>query len=73
MPPVGDVPRPGLRSVLEGFRYVRGRKPLLGIFLVDTNAMIFGMPSSLFPAFAEDLGGGARTVGLLYEARNPHA
>jgi len=30
--------------------------------------MIFGMPSALFPAFAEDLGGGAQTVGLLYSA-----
>jgi MFS family permease len=30
--------------------------------------MIFGMPSALFPALAEDLGGGARTVGFLYSA-----
>jgi hypothetical protein len=31
--------------------------------------MIFGMPSALFPAFAEHLGGGPRTVGVLYAAR----
>jgi MFS family permease len=71
LPPVRpreEVERPSLRSVLEGFRYVRTKPVLLGIFLVDTNAMIFGMPSALFPAFAEDLGGGARTVGLLYAA-----
>lgn len=68
VPPAGHVPPPGLRSVLEGFRYVRTKPVILGIFLVDTNAMVFGMPSALFPAFAEDLGGGARTVGLLYSA-----
>ena len=66
--PTGDVDRPGLRSVLDGLRYVRTKPVLLGIFLVDTNAMIFGMPSALFPAWAEDLGGGAQTVGLLYSA-----
>jgi MFS family permease len=66
--PTGPADRPGLRSVVEGLRYVRTQPALLGIFLVDTNAMIFGMPSALFPAFAEELGGGARTVGLLYSA-----
>ena len=36
------------RSILEGFKLV-GREPaLLGIFTVDTVAMIFGMPSALF-------------------------
>ena len=39
--------------------YVRHEPALLGIFLVDTIAMIFGMPSALFPAFGEELGGGA--------------
>jgi MFS family permease len=68
VPAAEEAGRPGLRSVLEGLRYVRSKPVLLGIFLVDTNAMIFGMPSALFPAFAEDLGGGARTVGLLYAA-----
>ena len=58
--PTGAEPIvPGLRSIVEGLRYVRTKQSLLGIFLVDTNAMIFGMPSALFPAFAEDLGGGA--------------
>jgi MFS family permease len=68
VPAADEADRPGLRSVLEGLRYVRRKPVLLGIFLVDTNAMIFGMPSALFPAFAEDLGGGAGTVGLLYSA-----
>ena len=68
VPTSADAHPPGLRSMLEGLRFVKSRKVLLGIFLVDTNAMIFGMPSALFPAFAKDLGGGAETVGFLYAA-----
>ena len=68
VPPAPDAARASLRSIVEGFSYVRTKQALLGIFLVDTNAMVFGMPSALFPAFAEQLGGGARTVGLLYAA-----
>jgi len=41
---------------------------VLGIFLVDTNAMIFGMPMALFPALGEHFGGGSKTVGFLYAA-----
>ena len=66
--PSPDADRPGLRSVLEGFRYLRGHKVVLGTFLVDSNAMVFGMPSALFPAIGERLGGGAATVGYLYAA-----
>jgi ABC-type multidrug transport system permease subunit len=54
--------------MVDGFRYVLGRPILLGIFLVDTNAMIFGMPMALFPAIGEHYGGGATVVGLLYGA-----
>jgi MFS family permease len=68
VPPAPDADRPSLQSILDGFRYVRRRKVLLGIFVVDTNAMIFGMPRALFPAFAERLGGGAGVLGLLYAA-----
>ena len=68
IPPTGLSGHRGVRAILEGVRYVGARRVLLGIFLVDTNAMIFGMPSALFPAFADHLGGGARTVGVLYAA-----
>ncbi len=68
-PPVPDADRAGIRSMLEGLRFVRNRKILLGIFLVDTNAMIFGMPSALFPAVADrQFHAGAEVVGLLYAA-----
>jgi MFS family permease len=69
LPPVGEVDRPSLGSILDGFRFLKGRQPLLGIFAVDTSAMIFGMPTALFPALAlHRLGGDASTVGYLYAA-----
>jgi MFS family permease len=67
-PPAPDADRPSLQSILDGFRYVKRRKVLLGIFVVDTNAMIFGMPRSVFPAFADKLGGGPSLLGLMYAA-----
>jgi MFS family permease len=69
MPPAEDVDRPSLRTIVEGFRYLKGRQALLGVFAVDTSAMVFGMPSALFPALAlHRFGGGATTVGYLYAA-----
>ena len=64
-----EADRPGLRSVAEGFRYLKNDRVVLGSFLVDSNAMVFGMPSALFPALAANhFGGGATTVGYLYAA-----
>jgi MFS family permease len=68
MPPIQEVARPGLRAIAEGFRLVRRKPELQGIFVVDTIAMVFGMPSALFPAFGDHFGGGATTVGFLYAA-----
>ncbi len=68
LPPAPDADRASVRAVVDGFRYVRSRPILLGIFLVDTNAMIFGMPMALFPAIGAHFGGGATVVGLLYGA-----
>ena len=58
--------RPTLKSVAEGLRYAWRRKELLGTYLIDMNAMFFGMPTALFPAVAENFGAG--TVGLFYAA-----
>ncbi len=63
-----DADRPSLRSIVAGFRYVRSQPVILGFFLVDTNAMIFGMPSALFPAMAVHRFGDASLVGYLYTA-----
>jgi MFS family permease len=69
LPPIGDTDRPSLRSIVDGFRFLKGRQALIGIFAVDTNAMVFGMPSALFPAFALNrLGGNGATLGFLYSA-----
>jgi MFS family permease len=56
-------------AVLGGLRYLRGHRVLQAVFLVDLNAMVFGMPRALFPALGLDhFHGGAETVGLLYSA-----
>jgi MFS family permease len=61
--------RPGWRSTLEGLRFVRRSQPALGAYVIDVNAMVFGMPRALFPALAATaFGGGAATVGFLYAA-----
>jgi MFS family permease len=61
--------RPGLRSIVAGFSYLRGRPVIQGAYLIDINATVFGMPRAVFPALALTVfGGGARTLGLLYAA-----
>ena len=68
-PPEGGGTRASLASISEGFRYLKGRRLLISTFVIDINAMVFGMPRALFPALGTGLfGGGAVTVGLLYAA-----
>jgi len=62
--PPPDADRPSLRSVADGWKYARQRQELLGTYLIDLNAMFFGMPMALFPAIAERFGGAS--VGLFY-------
>jgi MFS-type transporter involved in bile tolerance (Atg22 family) len=52
VPEGGEEARPSMRSIVDGFRFVRRSPVILGFMLVDTNAMIFGMPIALFPAIA---------------------
>jgi MFS family permease len=67
VPPPPAAERPSLRSVVTGLRYARSRPELLGTYLVDINAMFFGMPQALYPFMAGKLGGPA-VLGLLYAA-----
>ena len=67
VPPPPEAGRASLRGIVEGLRYARSRPDLLGTYVVDIVAMLFGMPMALFPAIAARLGG-ARTLGLLYAA-----
>jgi MFS family permease len=66
-PPPPDADRPSLRGIVDSLRYAGSRQELLGSYLVDMNAMFFGMPFALFPAIAERYGGTA-VVGLLWAA-----
>jgi MFS family permease len=69
MVPEGGGTKAGLRSVAEGLRYLRGQRAVQGTFVVDINAMVFGMPRALFPELGTHLyRGGAGTVRLLYAA-----
>jgi predicted MFS family arabinose efflux permease len=57
------------QSTKEGLRYLRSRQALQGVYLIDINAMVFGMPRALFPAMAGAVfGGGTVTLGFLYAA-----
>jgi MFS family permease len=57
------------QSTKEGLRYLRSRQALQGVYIIDINAMVFGMPRALFPAMAGSVfGGGTITLGFLYAA-----
>ena len=56
-------------SIVEGFGFLKSRRVIQAALLIDLSAMVFGMPTALFPAFGTQvLGGDAFTVGLLYAA-----
>jgi MFS family permease len=72
-PRMVDAARPSLKSIADGLRYARSRPELMGTYLIDINAMFFGMPMALFPAYAESFGPFwigpfqvASAVGLMY-------
>jgi MFS family permease len=55
IPPSPGAVRPSIAGVVEGLRFARRRRPVLGTFIVDLVAMVFGSPRSLFPAMALDV------------------
>lgn len=55
LPPIGQVTRPGLAAIREGIRFARSRPVILSTFAIDFEAMIFGMPTALFPVLALDV------------------
>jgi MFS family permease len=66
LPVEGPTTSPGLRSVIEGFRYLGGHPVLLMSFVVDLIAMVFGMPRALFPEIAHVSFGGPDEGGLVF-------
>ncbi|HEY7291774.1 MAG TPA: MFS transporter [Vicinamibacterales bacterium] len=67
VPPAEGADRPSIAAVIEGFRYAMGRQELIGTYVVDFVAMVFGMPLALFPAISDRLGGPS-VLGFLYAA-----
>jgi MFS family permease len=66
MAPLHDAHRPGVRSLLEGLRFLRHAPNIRAGFLIDLLAMGLGRPQVLFPAVgALVIGGGPITVGIL--------
>jgi len=69
IPPLHGVARPGVKAVAEGLRFARRMPVILSTFVVDLDAMIFGMPAALFPVLAVDVfHNGAAGVGLMASA-----
>ena len=57
IPPPPGASSPGPRAVVEGFKYLRGRKVLQGSFIIDLIAMVFGTSRALFAAPVAAIGG----------------
>lgn len=69
IPPAPGAPRPSLTTILEGLRFAARRREVLATFVVDINAMVFGMPRALYPALALDVFAvGPAGVGLMASA-----
>jgi len=68
IPPLGEVTRPGLRSVVAGLAFIRRHPVLMMSFAVDICAMVLAMPRALFPEVAEERFGGPAAAGWLFAA-----
>lgn len=67
--PEGEIVRPGLASLVDGWRFLRRAGNIRVQYLMDIVAMTFGQPLALFPALGTVLlGGGAITTGILTAA-----
>jgi MFS family permease len=57
------------KAIVEGLRFVVSNKALAGSFVIDINAMLFGMPRALFAVLSLTVyHAGASGTGLLYSA-----
>ncbi len=68
MIPAGGGTPPGWRSAMVGWRYLRSKPAVEGAFVIDLDAMVFGMPRTLFPELALRVFNQPGAVGLLYAA-----
>jgi MFS family permease len=66
LPPLSHVDRPGLKSLVDGFRFLAKAPNIRASFIADIIAMSLGRPQVLFPALGTvAIGGGSITVGIL--------
>jgi MFS family permease len=69
IPPNPGAARPSLGSIAEGLRFARDHRVIGATFAIDLDAMVFGMPSALFPQLALTVfNAGAAGYGLLVAA-----
>ncbi len=69
LPPEGTPAKAGLRSVIEGFKFLGTQPNVRMTFLIDIAAMVLAAPRALLPAIGAILiGGGELTMGLLLAA-----
>ncbi len=68
MIPSGGGTPPGWRSAMAGWKYLRSQPAVEGAFVIDLDAMVFGMPRALFPELAGRVFHQPGAVGLLYAA-----
>jgi MFS family permease len=66
IPPLGEVTRPGLRSVVAGLAFISRHPVVLMSFAVDIAAMVLALPRALFPEVAEERFGGPGAAGWLF-------
>ncbi|WP_230103453.1 MFS transporter [Microbacterium sp. Bi121] len=67
--PEGTIVRPGLESLVDGWRFLKRAKNIRMQYILDIVAMTFGQPVALYPALGTLLlGGGAVTTGALTAA-----
>ena len=50
LPPEGETVRPGLRSLVDGWNFIRTSPNIRMQYVMDIIAMTFGHPVALFPA-----------------------
>jgi MFS family permease len=65
-PPLHHGGRAGVRSVIDGLRFIATRPVLALSFAFDIIANAFAMPRALFPQVAAERFGGASAAGWLY-------
>ena len=69
MPPLGDITKPGIRTISQGWRFVLDRPTLHGSLLTDLIATLTAMPFALLPMVVDErFGGDPQMLGFLMSA-----